>query len=150
MTSELQRKLEQLYKKGAQLEKEKQYDEALRVWQEGYNLIPEPRWRFDIASEFLAAMGEVYFLRKGMYREAYDCFDMMRGYGGFGNPYVMLRMGECCLELGDQKGAAAYLRGAWLEEGKEIFEPDENGENDGRKYYEFLQKQLDLEGDSGQ
>lgn len=143
MNSELQMKLEQLYQKGNQLEK--RYDEALQIWKEGYSLIPEPRWNFDIASEFLAAMGEIYFFRKGMYREAYDCFDIMRGYGGFGNPYVMLRMGECCLELGDLKSVTAYLRRAWLEEGKEIFEPDENGEGDGRKYYEFLLNQFGLE-----
>ena len=147
MNSEIQHKLANFYKKGIQLEKEKRYDEALLVWQEGYSLIPEPRWRFDISSEFLAAMGDVYFLRKGMYREAYECFDTMRGYGGFGNPYVMLRMGECCLELGDMESAAEYLRRAWLEGGKEIFEPDENGEDDGRKYYEFLLKQLNIETD---
>lgn len=142
---ELEEKLESLYEKGNRLEQEERYEEALQTWQEGYALIPAgSRPDLEAACQFLAAMGDVYFLRKGMYQEAYECFDAARGYGGYGSPFIMLRLGECCLELGDEKNAAEYLMRAWMMEGEEIFEPDENGEDDGSKYYEFLRTHVDL------
>lgn len=139
-------KLEALYEKGNQLEREERYEEALQAWQEGYALIPaDSRLGLEATNRFLAAIGDVYFLRKGMYQEAYECFDAARGYGGYGNPFIMLRLGECCLELGNEKNAAEYLLRAWMMEGEEIFGPDENGEDDGSKYYEFLRAHVDLE-----
>lgn len=145
MPPELEEKLESLYEKGNRLEQEERYEEALQAWQEGYALIPAgSRPDLEAACQFLAAMGDVYFLRKGMYQEAYECFDTARGYGGYGSPFIMLRLGECCLELGDEKNAAEYLMRAWMMEGEEIFEPDENGEDDGSKYYEFLRTHVDL------
>lgn len=140
---ELGKKLEELYEKGSRLEREERYEEALQAWQEGYALIPAAsRLDMEATNQFLAAIGDIYFLRKGMYQKAYECFDAARGYGGYGNPFIMLRLGECCLELGDEKNAAEYLMRAWMMEGEEIFEPDENGEDDGRRYYEFLRKQM--------
>lgn len=109
-------------------------------------MIPaDSRLGLEATNQFLAAIGDVYFLRKGMYQEAYECFDAARGYGGYGNPFIMLRLGECCLELGNEKNAAEYLLRAWMMEGEEIFGPDENGEDDRSKYYEFLRAHVDLE-----
>ena len=55
----------------------------------------------------------------------------------------MLRLGECCLEIGDEKNAIEYLLRAYMMEGKEIFEPDENGEDDGLKYFDFLRTHVE-------
>lgn len=142
----LEEKLEELYEKGLQFEEEGQYEEALQAWQEGYEMIPvSARSDDEMTCRFLAALGDVYFLRKSMYQKAHECFDAARGYGGYGNPFIMLRLGECCLELGNEKDAVEYLMRAWMMEGGEIFEPDENGEDDGSKYYEFLREHVDLE-----
>ena len=62
---------------------------------------------------------------------------------GYGNPFIMLRLGECCLEIGDEKNAVEYLLRAYMMEGKEIFEPDEDGEDDGQKYFDFLKTHVD-------
>lgn len=146
LSVELEEKLEELYEKGLQLEEEGQYEGALQAWQEGYEMIPvSARSDAEMTCQFLAAIGDVYFLRKSMYQKAYECFDAARGYGGYGNPFIMLRLGECCLELGNEKDAVEYLMRAWMMEGSEIFEPDENGEDDGSKYYEFLRTHVDLE-----
>lgn len=146
LSPKYEKKIEELYEKGNQLEREERYEEALQAWQEGYALIPvDSRLGLEMTNQFLAAIGDIYFLRKGMYQEAYEYFDAARGYGGYGNPFIMLRLGECCLEIGDEKNATEYLMRAWMMEGKKIFEPDENGEDDGSKYYEFLRSQVDLE-----
>lgn len=141
----LEEQLEKLYEKGNQLEREERYDEALQAWQEGYAMIPvNSRLDLEMTNQFLAAIGDVYFLRKSMYQKAYECFNTARGYGGYDNSFIMLRLGECCLELGDERNAAEYLMRAWMMEGEEIFKPDENGEDDGSKYYEFLRMHVDL------
>lgn len=93
----------------------------------------------------MAAIGDVYF-NKGMYPQAHECFDKARGNlsgDGYGNPFIMLRLGECCLEIGDEKNAVEYLLRAYMMEGKEIFEPDENGEDDGQKYFDFLRTHVE-------
>lgn len=83
---------------------------------------------------------QIYLENKG-YRQEHECFDAARGNlsgEGYSNPFIMLRLGECCLEIGDEKNAMEYLLRAYMMEGREIFEPDENGEDDGQKYFDFL------------
>ncbi len=62
---------------------------------------------------------------------------------GYGNPFIMLRLGECCLEIGDEKNALEYMLRAYMFEGEKIFAPDD-GEDDGAKYFEFLRTHIDL------
>ena len=42
-----------------------------------------------------------------------------------------------------KKNAVEYLLRAYMMEGKEIFEPDEDGEDDGQKYFDFLKTHVD-------
>ena len=152
LSPEIESKLDELAEKGNQFEREKRYEEALQAWKEGLGLIPEPQQFYSETVWFLASIGDIYYLRKGMYQEAYECFDKARGNlsgAGYENPFVMLRLGECCLEIGDEKNALEYLLRAYMLEGKEIFEPDEEGEDDGQKYFDFLRNHIDLgeEGD---
>ena len=53
-------------------------------------------------------------------------------------------LGECCLEIGDEKNALEYLLWAYMFEGEKIFAPDDDGEDDGAKYFEFLRTHIDL------
>jgi len=145
ITPEIKAKLDEFALKGNQLEEEKRYEEAIKAWEEGLNLIPEPQQFYGETIWFLAAIGDVYF-KGGMYQQAHKCFDKARGNlsgDGYGNPFIMLRLGECCLEIGDEKNAIEYLLRAYMMEGKEIFEPDENGEDDGQKYFDFLKAHVE-------
>lgn len=140
LTPEIQVKLDELSQRGNVFEKEKRYKEAIRVWEEGLALIPEPQQFFSQTVWFLGSIGDVYF-KLGMYSQAYECFDKARrnlSGEGYGNPFIMLRLGECCLEIGDEKNATEYLLRAYMIEGKEMFEPDDDGEDDGQKYFDFL------------
>ena len=105
ITSEIKAKLDELAERGNQFEEEEQYDEAIQVWEEGLNLIPELQQFYSETIWFLAAIGDVYF-HKELYPKAHKYFDKARGNlsgEGYGNPFVMLRLGECCLEIGDEK-----------------------------------------------
>lgn len=146
LTPEIRSELDEFARRGNQLEEEERYEEAIQAWQEGLGLIPEPQQFYSETIWFLAAIGDVYF-QKGMYSRAHECFDKARGNltgGGYGNPFIMLRLGECCFELGDEKNAVEYLLRAYMSEGEEIFEPDEDGKDDGRKYFDFLGTHVDL------
>lgn len=145
ITPALKARLDEFAKKGNQLEEEGQYEKAIQAWEEGLLLIPKPQQLYSETIWFLAAIGDVYF-QKGMYPQAHECFDKARGNlsgDGYGNPFIMLRLGECCLELGDEKNAVEYLLRAYMMEGKEIFEPDEDGEDDGQKYFDFLRTHVE-------
>lgn len=142
---ETKAKLDELAERGNQLEEEERYEEAIQAWEEGLNLIPEPQQFYSETIWFLAAIGDVYF-QKELYSKAHECFDKARGNlsgEGYGNPFIMLRLGECCLEIGDEKNATEYLLRAYMMEGNEIFEPDEDGEDDGQKYFDFLRTHVE-------
>lgn len=143
LSEEIQVKMDELAQKGNQLEKEGRLAEAVAAWQEGLELIPEPQQFYSQTVWFLAAIGDVYF-QQGEYALAHECFDKARGNmtgEGYGNPFIMLRLGECCLEIGDEKNALEYLLRAYMFEGEEIFAPDDEGED---KYFEFLRTHIDL------
>ncbi len=145
ITPALKAKLDEFAERGNQFEEEEQYEKAIQAWEEGLGLIPEPQQYYSETIWFLAAIGDVYF-EKGMYTQAHKCFDKARGNlsgDGYGNPFIMLRLGECCLETGDEKNAIEYLLRAYMMEGKEIFEPDEDGEDDGQKYFVFLRMNVE-------
>lgn len=145
ITPEVKEKLDELSQRGNQFEEEGQLEEAVRTREEGLKLIPEPQQFYSETIWFLAAIGDVCF-QKGLFSKAHECFDKARGNltgEGYGNPFIMLRLGECCLEIGDEKNATEYLLRAYMLEGREIFEPDENGEDDGQKYFEFLKAHVD-------
>lgn len=153
LTSEIEIKIEELSEKGNRFEEQGQFEDAIQAWQEGLDLIPEPQQLYSEGVWFLASIGEIYFQR-GMYSQAQECFDKARknlSGDGYSNPFVMLRLGECCLEMGDEKDALEYLLRAYMFEGKDIFEPDEEGKDDGMKYYTFLSTHIDLgdENDEG-
>ncbi len=145
ITPALKAKLDEFAERGNRFEEEEQYEKAIQAWEEGLGLIPEPQQYYSETIWFLAAIGDVYF-EKGMYTQAHKCFDKARGNlsgDGYGNPFIMLRLGECCLETGDEKNAIEYLLRAYMMEGKEIFEPDEDGEDDGQKYFDFLRMNVE-------
>ena len=144
LSEKIKARLDELAERGNQLEEEERYEEALQVWEEGLRLIPEPQQFYSETVYFLAAVGDYYF-KKEMYLKAYEYFDKARGNlscEGYGNPFIMLRLGACCLEIGDEKNAAEYLLKAYMMEGKEIFEPAEDGNDDGKKYFDFLKSHV--------
>lgn len=140
ITEEVQEKLNALAEKGNRLEQEMHEEEAVQVWKEALALIPQPQQLYQQTVWFMAAIGDVYF-RQEKFKQAYACFDQARGNlsgEGYANPFVMLRLGECCLEIGDEKNALEYLLRAYMFEGEDIFDEDE------LKYFDFLKTHIDL------
>lgn len=145
LTFKTKAKLDELAEIGNRFEEEERYEEAIQAWEQALDLIPEPQQFYSETIWFLTAIGHIYF-QKELYSKAHEYFDKARGNmsgEGYENPFVMLRLGECSLEMGNEKNATEYLLRAYMLEGKEIFEPDEDGEDDGEKYFNFLKNQVE-------
>ncbi len=149
LTEDIEDKLDYLAQAGNEFEQLGQYEEAIQVWSKALAMIPQPQQLHSESVWFLASIGDIYFRQKD-YGKARELFDKARGNltgAGYGNPFVMLRLGECCLETGDKENAEEYLLRAYMLGGREIFLPDEYGENDGLKYWEFLKSHAKLDDD---
>lgn len=142
LSPKIKKRLDKLADRGNMFEEAGMYDEAIREWQEGLDLIPEPQQYYSETVWFLAAIGDVQF-QQGMYSQAHECFDKARGNmsgEGYTNPFIMLRFGECCLEIGDEKNALEYLLRAYMLDGEKVFSIDDNS-----KYFDFLKSHIDLD-----
>ncbi len=140
LSEKIKNKIEELAEIGNGFYDSKQYDEALKVWEEALSLIPHPQQFYSETVWFLASIGDIYFIQNN-FDKAYQCFDAARGNlsgEGYGNPFVILRLGESCLEIGDEKNALEYMLRAYMFEGEEIFDEDNP------KYLEFLSTHIDL------
>ena len=110
--------------------------EAYIQFETAVDLLPEPRESWEAYAWLFASMGECHFI-EGNYQEAYDCF--LAAYNSTmpdANPYVLLRLGECCTEI-QNNNSTEFLFRAFLLDGEEIFKT----END--KYFKSIQQMID-------
>lgn len=113
-----------------------QYEAAVRVYNEAWKEVPEPKNEWDASTWLLAAIGDACFLG-GFFGSGLDAF----GYaihcpGGFGNPFIHLRLGQCHLQKENLEEAAEHLTRAYALEGKAIFAAEDP------QYFAFLQTRI--------
>ena len=102
-----------------------EYAQAVSVWQKGLDMLAKPLNAQSEAVWFQTSIADAYFML-GDYRSAYSYLTDARTNlsGGGYNPFVMLRLGQCCLELG-MDDARQYLMRAYMSEGEEIFDGED-------------------------
>lgn len=125
--------IDEFAEEGNALFDEEKYDQAIQIWQEGLNSLDQPLNAQSEAVWFQTSIADALFMQ-GKYEEAYGClFDAKSNISGEGcnNPFIMLRLGQCSYELG-KEDATEYLLMAYMLEGKEIFEDDDE------KYFERI------------
>jgi len=84
-----------------------EYPQAIEAYQYAWNLLPEPKTRWEAATWILAAVGDAWFLH-GDYTCARDKFQAALSCpGGSDNAFIHLRLGQALLELGDTTATAA-------------------------------------------
>lgn len=127
-----------LSEEGNALADEDDHDAALARFQLALSLLPPPQdepWQATLW--LLTAIGDIHFQKqqftegRGALMDALRQFDEARA-----NPFVRLRLGQCMLELGEEKEAANWLAGAFLSEGRGLFEDDDP------KYLAFIKSKL--------
>lgn len=125
-----------LSSEGDLLADKQDFAEAVSKYSKAWALIPEPKTDWEASTWVLAALGDAYFL-SAHFEFGADAFEQALACpGGFGNPFVHLRLGQCELERGAAPKAAEHLARAYMLEGKEIFAREE------AKYFEFVKTRL--------
>lgn len=111
------------------------YDKALDTWLKALSLIPSPQNNYAESVWFMASIGDIYFMQEGFgkaYKYFQNAYTNISGEGTF-NPFVIMRFGQCCLELGQKEKAAEYLLRAYMLD-------DDVFEYEAPKYIDFLKE----------
>jgi tetratricopeptide (TPR) repeat protein len=129
-------RITELCEEGNDLAEQEAFTEALGMFQQAWELLPEPAVQWEAATWILAAIGDVYFL-SGDYAAAHEKLTMaMQAPGAVGNPFLHLRLGQVQFELGNEQRAADELARAYLKEGKTLFDGEDP------KYLDFIKGKL--------
>jgi tetratricopeptide (TPR) repeat protein len=109
---------------------------ALDTYDRALALVPGDKTHWEASTWIFAAKGDAFFAAR-RWHAALECFrSALACPGGFGNPFIHLRLGQCCLEMGDDERAADELTRAYALEGDAIFAAD------GSKYLAFLKTRI--------
>ena len=113
-----------------------QFDDAIEKYQVAWSLLPAPPHQWPAAAWILLSVGDAYFWLKDFQGGAKFLLEALDCPNGDGNPYLLLRLGQCLLELGRLDEAANALEEAFRVGGHELFE------GEAPKYFQFVQTQL--------
>jgi tetratricopeptide (TPR) repeat protein len=132
LEDELTNQMVTLKEEGDKVANKGNYQQAIEFYQKAYNLLPEPREKWEATTWILGIIGDAYFLNRE-YAKAFEVLNLvLLSPGAIGNPFIHLRLGQCALELKHEDRAKDELMRAYMGAGEEIFLYDHP------KYLEFL------------
>lgn len=118
-------KIKELCKIGDEFASSGDFENAIENYSYAKNLLPEPIYEWEAATWIFVALGDAFFL-KGAYTESLNNFcEAQKCVGGIGNPFILLRLGQCYFEINNIKYAREYLMQAYIFEGKKIFDEED-------------------------
>ncbi len=132
--------IEELCEKGNSYIEDENYNKAITAWEEALSLIPNPKNAYSESLWLETSIGDAYFLL-GKYTKSLEYFQNAKGNiqeNAYENPFVMLRLGQTLLEKSRSGDAKEYLLRAYILEGDEIFELENE------KYFNFLKQNVEL------
>lgn len=141
LSDEVIEQIEELSESGNSLFDTEDYVNAIEVWQQALSLIPHPQHTYAESQWLETSIGDAYFLVEE-HGKALTCFHNAAANveeNGYENPFIMLRLGQTLWENNQLEAAKEYLLRAYMFEGAEIFENDDN------KYFDFLAQHVRLE-----
>ncbi len=141
LSDELLERIETLSKQGDDLYMEGEFEECLKVRKEALALIPQPQKLYLEAFWSEIFIGECYFKLEEFRQSLAHFLNAKRNIATNvdEHPILMLRLGELYFELDRFNEAEEFLLKAYMAEGKEIFETEEE------KYFNFLKKKVKLD-----
>ena len=132
--------IDRICEEGSELFDEDEYAKAIKVWEQAFRLIPEPKNKFSQSLWLHSSIGDAFFLMHDFKQSAAHFFAAKSNIdqNGYANPFIMLRLGQSYFELNDTANAKEYLVRAYGLGGKDLFE------NEPKKYLDFLGKHVKL------
>ena len=137
LSDEIYEKIEEYSEQGNDYCDNEEWEKAIICFNKALGLLPDPKEEWEAATWIYAALGDMfYFLEK--YEEALDNLNYaMMCPNGMANPFILLRLGEAYYELDKKEQAKKYLLEAYMMEGTEIFEDEDE------KYFDLVRELLD-------
>ena len=135
MKPEVSAEIEKRSAEGNGLCEEGRYKDAIAKWGQALRLIPDPKTRWKASTWLYTSLGDAYFQLQQFGECRAACMDALNCPDGVGNPFIHLRLGQACLELGDEVRAADELARAYMGGGKELFDEDS-------EYWQFITSKL--------
>lgn len=132
LSDEVADELDNLAVKGDAAFERGAYRNAIKTYQKGIDLIPEPQNRWEAKLWFTAAIADAYWFLD-QYQNALAFLDeSLQVEGGHANPFIRLRRGQVLYELGQLEEAKVELMKGYKLGGEELFEDEE------AKYFELI------------
>ena len=104
----------QLCEQGDTLADDGQYAEALDLYWQAWDLLPEPKTDWEAATWILAAIGDADFLSSDFAAAHEHLSHAMFCPDAIGNPFLHLRLGQAQFELGVEINSVVYTFGFCL------------------------------------
>jgi tetratricopeptide (TPR) repeat protein len=105
---------------------------AVDQWRQALSLLPEPRSQWEAWTWLNASIGDASRTGRALEDAKAALFDALSGPDGNTNPFILLRLGQTLVDLGDTERGIEHLLRAYMLEGEEIFE------SDGARYLQLL------------
>ncbi len=108
------------------------FNKAIDKYSEALKLIPEPKYDWEASTWIYTALGDSCYQIPDYNKAINYFFETLKCPNGLGNPFVLLRIGECFYELKNKDKAKEYLLQAYMCGGEDVFFE----END--KYFKLI------------
>lgn len=130
--------IKDLCARGDQHSAKHEFDAALDLYWEAFDLLPEPSTDWEAGTWILTAIGDANFLARDFVAGRDNLATAMHYPSAIGNPFIHLRLGQCQFELGNLDRAADELTRAYMGGGMDILLEEDP------KYFQFLQSKIAL------
>lgn len=118
--------IKKLSKEGNKLCDREAYQDAAAKFRLALQWVPDPKTIWEASTWLYMSLGDTLFLA-GQYAEAVDCLcDALNCPDGNTNSFVLLRLGQVLYEMGELNKSKEYLLRAYMLEGKEIFDDEDD------------------------
>lgn len=127
LPSNIQADVDLLSEEGNRLFNRQKFDDAIGCWQKALRNLPPPQGEWEAAMWLCASIGDAHF-QLGQFEAARDALqDALNAPDGSANPFVLFRLGQSCLRLGDEARATEFFLRAYMLDGQDIFDADPDG-----------------------
>lgn len=125
LPDDIHEQIQELAEQGNDMLDDGDYEGAIEVWLQAYQLLPEPKIDWEAALWLHASLGEAHYFLED-YESARDSmYDALNAPGGNENPFVHYMLGKALWQLDDEKAVDALLQ-AYMLDGVDIFDGDED------------------------
>jgi tetratricopeptide (TPR) repeat protein len=121
----LANKIDDLAERGnVLLDSHRDWRGAIAAWEEALDLLPEPKSQWEAWTWLNASIGDAARSGGDLNQARTALFDAVSGPDGQSNPFVLLRLGQTLVDLGDADRGVDYLLRAYMIDGENVFKSD--------------------------